>query len=222
MQSRVLRQQSGGEQAGTSIFSLNCISVIEDFVICAEGLSRRLRPHPRVKENEEQLCKGMQFLRLSGFQCCGAASVIKDGGSGLSAGLLTAVRKHRLALFPTTKGVGLTPDCRMQWCWTKWAGIGTVGLVNYYGVNGSCMLADTIAMFRAVGKATDGGRQCIAASGDWNISAYDLEESGLLEGFGLAIMWPTNGDVTCTQTAKGPSPRLLRNYQSLLAAGSFF
>ena len=140
---------------------------------------------------------------LAGFQCCGAPSVIRDGGSGLSPGLLTAVRKHRPALFPTTKATGITTDSRLQWCWARWAGIGTVGLANYDGVNRSRLPVDTINKFRDIGAATDHGRQCGIASGDWNICAYELEKSGILEGSGLSITWPTNGSVTCTQSAAG-------------------
>ena len=125
--------------------------------------------------------------------------MIKEGGSGLSAGLLTAVRKHRAALLPTTKATGINTDCRLQ---SRWAGIGTVGLANCYGVNGSRLPVDTINKPRSVGLTTDKGNQCIVASGDWNICAYDLEESVILDLFGPAIIWPSNGDVTCTQSAK--------------------
>lgn len=41
------------------------------------------------------------------------------------------------------------------------------------------------------------------ASGDWNISASELEKSCLLDGFGLAIIFPTNGKVACTHSAEG-------------------
>lgn len=83
-----------------------------------------------------------------------------------------------------------------------------MALSDYYihlqeGIDGSCPPADNTDKFRAVGRATDDGLQCIVASGDLNIPAQDLEDSGILDGLGLAIIFPSNGNATCTQSAKG-------------------
>lgn len=64
-------------------------------------------------------------------------------------------------------------------------------------VSGQRMPADTIAESRKIGAATDGGRVCIIASGDWNITAQDLHRSGILDGLGLSIIWPESSPISC-------------------------
>lgn len=196
--------KAAGLVAGTSTFSLNSRSVTEDIVLYAQTVLRDDYVYFQgAKKTEQQLCKVLQSLRPAGYQCIGASSVIREGGTGLPAGLLTAVRRNRPAFFPTAKATGITTDCRTQWCRARWAGAGAVGLVSCYGVHGSSLPIDTINRFRDIGLATDLGKQCLVESGDWNVCAYDPEKSGILEGFGLSIIWPTNGDVTCAQAAKG-------------------
>ena len=73
-----------------------------------------------------------------------------------------------------------------------------LGLCNCYDECGQCMPADTIAKFRQIGAATDGGRVCILASGDWNVTAQDLRRSGILCGLGLSIIWPEGSPISCT------------------------
>ena len=126
-----------------------------------------------VKKNEQQLAVVMDMLSLFGWHWCGAPSTTKEGGSGLSAGLSTAVKSHRPAMFPKAKSHGITDDNRSQWCWTRWQRIGAVGLCNCYGECGQGMPADIIAKLRQVGGATDGGRLCVIASGDLNITAQE-------------------------------------------------
>ena len=58
-------------------------------------------------------------------------------------------------------------------------------------------------VLRGIADATDDGRRLAIASGDWNITADDLEASGVLEGLGLEIVRPTNGEHTCTASKKG-------------------
>ena len=57
---------------------------------------------------------------------------------------------------------------------------------------------------RSVAEAIDVGHWCVIASGDWNITADELEASGILDGLGLEIVRPTNSDVTCTAGKHGP------------------
>ena len=59
--------------------------------------------------------------------------------------------------------------------------------------------ADAIARFRCIGDATDGDKQCVIASGDWNITAQELHRSGILDGMGLSIIWLEDHSTTCSQ-----------------------
>ena len=60
-----------------------------------------------------------------------------------------------------------------------------------------------VNVLRGIADATGNGRRLVIASGDWNITADDLEASGVLEGLGLEIVRPTNGEYTCTASKKG-------------------
>ena len=59
------------------------------------------------------------------------------------------------------------------------------------------------------------------AAGDWNISADTLEASGILEGLGLEIVRPTNGEFTCTSGKEGSLIDYLiitQGYRSFIAS----
>lgn len=190
---------SQGVAPGPSIFSLNCTSLTEDILLYIRCVLKDDYVHfQEVKENEKQLAGIMDKLSLVGWQCCGAPSTTKEGGSGLSAGLMTAARSHRPVIFPGAKSYNTTNDSRYQWYWTKLQRVGVVGLCNCYGECGKRMPADTIAKLRQLGTAADGGRFCIIASGDWNITAQDLDRSGILDGLGLSIIWPEGSPVSCS------------------------
>ena len=73
-----------------------------------------------------------------------------------------------------------------------------MGLCNCYGECGPGMPADTIAKFRHIGGAADGGRVCVTASGDCNIKAQDLHRPGILDGPGLSIVRPEGSPISCT------------------------
>ncbi len=44
---------------------------------------------------------------------------------------------------------------------------------------------------------SDGGRRCVIAPGDFNISAQAMEESGILSALGMVLVRPGNAEVTC-------------------------
>ena len=50
---------------------------------------------------------------------------------------------------------------------------------------------------RAIAEASDGGRRCVLAFGDWNLTPEELEASGVLEGLGLEIVRPTDSTISC-------------------------
>ena len=56
---------------------------------------------------------------------------------------------------------------------------------------------------RAIAEASDGGRRCVLAFGDWNLTPEELEASGVLEGLGLEIVTPTNSTISCTAGRQG-------------------
>ena len=58
---------------------------------------------------------------------------------------------------------------------------------------------------RCISDATDGGCKIAIVSGDFNIIAIDLQNSGMLEVVGLEIILPTNSDYTCTAGTSGGS-----------------
>ena len=60
-----------------------------------------------------------------------------------------------------------------------------------------------VNVLRGISDATDSGHRFFIASGDCNITADELEASGILEGLGLELVRPSNGDVACTASKRG-------------------
>ena len=76
-------------------------------------------------------------------------------------------------------------------------------MANVYCQCGTGIKDLNVNVLRGISEATDSGHRFVIASGDWNITADELEASGILEGLGLELVRPSNGDVTCTASKKG-------------------
>ena len=89
---------------------------------------------------------------------------------------------------------GLDNDPRCTWSlWEE-----AVLMRNVYCKRGLGLTDQNLDYIKAIAEAIDQGRRCVLAFGDWNITPDELEASGILEGFGLDIVIPTNSDITCT------------------------
>ena len=74
---------------------------------------------------------------------------------------------------------------------------------------------------RCIAEATDQGRRCVLASGDCNMTAAELEASGILDGLGLEIVVPASSAYTGTAGEEGsPIDHLLitKGCRSLIAS----
>ena len=99
---------------------------------------------------------------------------------------------------------GITDDPRCIWSRLRLKGwASTILVANAYRQRGTGIRDLTANALRGIADAVDNGRRLFIASGDWNISSDDLEASGVLEGLGLEIVRPTNGDYTCMASKKG-------------------
>ena len=120
-----------------------------------------------------------------GFQVSASPSAVKN--EGLSAGVLTAVRKHVNAQLPAGKDKdGVMADPRCIWSRLRLEGWSqTILLANIYCQCGLGIKDINLDYIRSVAEATDNGHRCVIVSGDWNITADELEASGILDGLGL-------------------------------------
>ena len=60
-----------------------------------------------------------------------------------------------------------------------------------------------LTCLHSIAAATDSGRRPALAQGDWNITAAELNDSGILDGLGLDIVLPSNSTYTCTAGSTG-------------------
>ena len=64
-------------------------------------------------------------------------------------------------------------------------------MANVYSQHGLGIKNVNLDYLRSIAEATDGGRRCVLAFGDWNLSPVELEASGILDGLGLEAVRPT-------------------------------
>ena len=76
------------------------------------------------------------------------------------------------------------------------AGYRSIAQCNVYMKCGLGLKDANLSCLHSIAASTDGGRRSIFAQGDWNITAADLNDSGVLDGLGLEIVLPSNGTIT--------------------------
>lgn len=184
--------QAASNPLGTSIFRLNVISI----TTAAEAMMAAFPDHifqlQEIKKDHKATVPLLKRLRFAGFQVAASPSIIKN--EGLSAGVLTAARKHvSVQLSLGRERDGITDDPRCIWSRLRLQGwASTILLANVYCQCGTGIRDLNVNVLRGISDATDNGRRLVIASGDWNITAYDLEASGVLKGLGLELVRPTN------------------------------
>ena len=67
-----------------------------------------------------------------------------------------------------------------------------------YGHVGVGLKGANFEMLLEIAAATNGGRRLVIAMGDFNITANELETSGVLRSLGLTLIRADNTDITCT------------------------
>ena len=127
-------------------------------------------------------CSPPKRLRYQGFQVSASPSAIKN--EGLSAGVLTAVRKHINAQLPAGKDKdGVTVDPRCIWSRLRLEGWSqTALLANVYCQCGLGIKETNLDYIRGIAEATDNGHRCVIASSDWIITADELQASSTASG----------------------------------------
>ena len=76
-------------------------------------------------------------------------------------------------------------------------------MANVYCQCGTGVKDVDLDYLRAIAEASDGGRRCGLAFGDWNLTPEELEASGVLDWLGLEIVRPTNSTISCTAGRQG-------------------
>ena len=71
-------------------------------------------------------------------------------------------------------------------------------MANVYCQCGIGITDVNLDYLRSIAEATDGGRRCVLAFWDWNLTPEELEVSGTSDGLGLEIARATNSSITCT------------------------
>lgn len=123
---------------------------------------------------------------------------------GVVGGSPTAVRKVTDAQLPCSDSDGLTSDSRCIWSRIRLEGwFQTLPMCNVYCQCGTGVKDINLDYLRAIVEASEGGRRCVLAFGDWNLTPEALEASGILDGLGLKIVTPTNSSTTCTAARQG-------------------
>lgn len=76
-------------------------------------------------------------------------------------------------------------------------------MANVYCQCGTWVKDVYLDYLRAIVEASDGGRRCALAFGNWNLTPEELEAFGVLEGLGLEIVRPTNSTISCNAGRPG-------------------
>ena len=105
-----------------------------------------------------------------------------------------------------TKGNSCLLPCRDPEGITANPRVITIGLVCIMFVccqDGIDMKVCNFDLLMQISNATNGGRDCVTAMGDYNIKVEDLIKSGLVEALGLEIILPSNSSISCSARKHG-------------------
>ena len=103
---------------------------------------------------------------------------------------LATVRKKHDGMMPCKDNEGTAGNPRQSWNHNRCRGYGQIIRCNVYLQCGLGLTDDNIECLKSVVAATDKCRRCFIASGDWDITGGELQQSGILEGLGLETVVP--------------------------------
>lgn len=166
--------QAADSAEGISIFWLNTTSSTPALEQMMHAFEDDVYHMQEICQDRMQCIALMARLRVRGYQCVAAPSVIKH--EGLSAGVLTAARETVDALLPCQDSEGIAGDPRCIWSRIRNTGWGNpILMANCYCKCGLGLKDQNVERIRSLAEASYQGRRCVLGFGDWNITPEELE-----------------------------------------------